>query len=405
MPNNQKIERKFLLLQSPIGSFFDVLSASLRKAGFATLKVNFNGGDKFFYSSGKSVDFEQSINEWADFVRNLVVTEKITDLIVYGDCRPIHKIAINELKKLGIRIHVLEEGYFRPFWITYEQDGVNFYSKLPRDATTYAQHEIQELPPEVVVKSPFKNMAWYVTQYYFATIFMLALGKFKGYKFHFDEGYHKSFWPWVPRLFTRAWNKFAAQKLQEEIIKSQYFLVPLQLCRDYQIKEHSDFSGMPQFIEYIITNFAKLAPKNVKLVIKNHPLDVSQISLRQITYNEAKKNAVADRVLFVDGGHLPTMLDNSLGVITINSTAGLQAIHHKAATLVLGRAFYTIDGLVSKQTLAEFFNNPQKPDMDLYKKFRNYVMVKTQINGGYYSKSAMQMAANSLTKKLQNEPV
>ncbi len=54
----------------------------------------------------------------------------ITDLVLYGDTRPIHAQAIALAKDRGITVHVFEEGYLRPYWVTYERSGANGHSRL-----------------------------------------------------------------------------------------------------------------------------------------------------------------------------------------------------------------------------------------------------------------------------------
>ena len=55
--------RRVLLLQGPIGPFFKNLSEDLVKAGASVLKINFNGGDWFYYPT-KSVNYRGSLDEW-----------------------------------------------------------------------------------------------------------------------------------------------------------------------------------------------------------------------------------------------------------------------------------------------------------------------------------------------------
>lgn len=333
--------------------------------------------------------------------RKLAQSALETDLVVYGDCRPVHKAAIQALKDSGVVIHVLEEGYFRPHWITHETGGVNDYSGLPREAEFYLSQPLKKLEETWPVKGSFGALAWYVTLYYFSHLFTRGEKRYPNYKWHFAGGnHHKAFWPWVLKLLQKPLLKLEAIYLQRKILAGQFFLAPLQLCRDYQISEHSDFTGMEEFINYVVKEFALAAPDAVKLVIKNHPLDPELCKLRKATKKAAEANNIKDRVIFIDGGHLPTMLDNAKGLITINSTAGLQAVHHNLPTLVLGRCFYKIEGLVNNVGIADFLNNPQRPDMNLYKHFRNYVMRKTQIGGSFYEKLGISHAAETLVKKM-----
>ena len=89
-------------------------------------------------------------------------------------------------------------------------------------------------------------------------------------------------------------------------------------------------------------------------------------------------------------------------MITLNSTAGLQAIHHKKPTLALGRAIYNISGLVHEGGFESFMESPVAPDMALYKKFRNYVMLETQINGNFYNKQYFKLTAQGIIKRMNS---
>ncbi|KAK0357684.1 hypothetical protein LTR94_038459, partial [Friedmanniomyces endolithicus] len=52
-----------------------------------------------------------------------------------------------------------------------------------------------------------------------------------------------------------------------------YFLFPLQLDSDAQIRLHSPFAGIAEALNLIIASFARHAPADTRLVIKEHPLD------------------------------------------------------------------------------------------------------------------------------------
>ena len=50
--------------------------------------------------------------------------------MLYGDTRPIHAQAVAEARARGLTVHVFEEGYMRPCWVTYERGGTNGNSRL-----------------------------------------------------------------------------------------------------------------------------------------------------------------------------------------------------------------------------------------------------------------------------------
>ena len=51
--------------------------------------------------------------EWPSFFRELVLQRKIDAVFVFGDCRPIHRPAIEIAKELGIQVWVFEPGLYR----------------------------------------------------------------------------------------------------------------------------------------------------------------------------------------------------------------------------------------------------------------------------------------------------
>ena len=117
--------------------FFERLGQALIARGHAVHRVNFNGGDRAFWRLPGAVDFCGRPEEWPEFLDRLIVERAISDIILFGDCRPLHRAAIRVAEGRALRIHVVEEGYLRPDWITFEEGGVNGHSALPRDPGWY----------------------------------------------------------------------------------------------------------------------------------------------------------------------------------------------------------------------------------------------------------------------------
>ena len=122
--------RQFLFLQGPHGPFFAQLGKMLGAAGATVWRVGFNRGDRAFWSKDGFIPYQGHQDDWPACFARLVQEKSITDLVVYGDTRPIHAQAIEYAKRQGITVHVFEEGYLRPFWITYERGGSNGHSRL-----------------------------------------------------------------------------------------------------------------------------------------------------------------------------------------------------------------------------------------------------------------------------------
>jgi len=121
-PTNISVEhRKFLFLQGPPGPFFRLLKNKLVEQGASVRRINFSGGDKHDWPDD-SVNYAGLMRRWPLFFDRVVLDWGITDLVLFGDCRPVHKVAIRLAQLRGIHVHVFEEGYIRPDWMTLERD-------------------------------------------------------------------------------------------------------------------------------------------------------------------------------------------------------------------------------------------------------------------------------------------
>jgi capsular polysaccharide export protein len=125
--------RRFLLLQGPPSPFFARLGKALARRGHLVRRIHFNAGDWLFGPFSSACHYRGSIAPWPEFLRARLDEWRITDLVLFGDCRVLHRIAIDIARERGIAIHVFEKGYERPGWIALERGGVNGYSPLLRD--------------------------------------------------------------------------------------------------------------------------------------------------------------------------------------------------------------------------------------------------------------------------------
>ena len=108
--------RVFLFLQGPHGPFFAGLAKMLRVAGADVWRVGFNAGDQAFWRARRRfIPYRDSPENWVAFFCNLLEEKHVTDLVLYGDTRPIHAEAVAEAHRRGLTIHVFEEGYLRPY--------------------------------------------------------------------------------------------------------------------------------------------------------------------------------------------------------------------------------------------------------------------------------------------------
>jgi capsular polysaccharide export protein len=154
-------ERNILLLQGLMGPLFRRLGQVLRHDGYGVHKVNFNGGDRLFWRLPNGIDYRGSLEDWPAMLRQIITDRAITDVLLFGDCRPIHMAAIAVCRDMHVPVHVFEEGYIRPDWVTLELGGVNGHSTLPRDPVWYRAQAalLPPVPQHAPVPSSFRRRA------------------------------------------------------------------------------------------------------------------------------------------------------------------------------------------------------------------------------------------------------
>ncbi|MGB0960824.1 MAG: capsule biosynthesis protein CapA, partial [Halocynthiibacter sp.] len=84
-------KRRFLFLQGPHGPFFARLARMLRHAGAECWRVGFNAGDAAFWrDKSHYIPFDAPQNAWPTAYAEILREKGITDIVLYGDTRPIH---------------------------------------------------------------------------------------------------------------------------------------------------------------------------------------------------------------------------------------------------------------------------------------------------------------------------
>jgi capsular polysaccharide export protein len=163
----------------------------------------------------------------------------------------------------------------------------------------------------------------------------------------------------------------------------------LQVSTDAQVSMHSSYKSITEFIIDTVNSFAEHARTNGPgpvLLIKHHPMDRGYCDYSSLIKRLAKQHNLIGYVRYIHDQNLPRLLANALGVVTINSTVGLSAIHHGTPVIALGEAVYNMPGLTCQDDLCQFWKSPEqyKPSAQLSDSFRNYLVAHNQINGNFY---------------------
>ncbi|MFN6978217.1 MAG: capsule biosynthesis protein, partial [Gemmobacter sp.] len=382
--------RRFLMLQGPHGPFFAALAAMLRAAGAAVWRVGFNRGDEAFWPDTASyIPYRGRPDTWPAACADLLARHAITDIVLYGDTRPVHAAAVALARDRGITVHVFEEGYLRPHWVTYERGGTNGHSRLM--TTTLAEMRAAlaasdpDLPDAPARWGDMRQHVFYGALYH---LFVLVGNRgYRNFRPHRALTVAQEAALYLQRLILMPVHRIERFVATQRIRRGgfPYHLVLLQLEHDASFQMHSPFTTMTQFLDLVIEGFAAGAPAHHHLVFKAHPLEDGRVALRRAVRRLARAAGVAHRVHFVRGGKLASLLNHARTAVTVNSTAAQQVLWRGLPLKVFGRAVYAKAEFVSAQPLPEFFARPTRPDSRAYRDFRAYLLETSQVAGGFYS--------------------
>lgn len=219
---------------------------------------------------------------------------------------------IEAAKDAGARTLYLELGPF-PGVVTCDRVGVNFANSLTRDIDYYKE--------------------WSKTNPDLKSLINIAAG----------ISSRKS--PYPPKTSN------------ESIPTDELFIfAPLQVPNDSQLRLFGqNFNTITKFIDALILASSSL-PKGWHIRIKEHP--TTQVSF----YEYISKNRGTAKIYVDNQTDTIDLIKLSQGVITVNSSVGLEAMLFEKAVISCGDCFWALDGLCNKaQTLSKIealFTNP-----------------------------------------------
>lgn len=382
-------DRRFLFLQGPHGPWFHRLGRMLGAAGVQVWRVGFNLGDRVFWPGPDYIAFQGSPEDWPATCEDILTRHQITDLVLYGDTRPIHAQAVVIAKTRGLTVHVFEEGYLRPYWVTYERGGSNGHSRLmeltvPDMQAALAKIDI-DLPDAPAIWGDMRQHMFWGALYHGC----VALGRraYRNFRPHRALTVGQEFKLYLQRFLLMPVHRIERRLATSRIRRGgfPYHLAILQLEHDASFRDHSPFDTMSDFLAVVMEGFAKGAQQHHHLVFKAHPLEDGRVPLKSELQRLAALHGLQDRIHFVRGGKLAQLLNDARSAVTVNSTAGQQALWRGLPLRSFGAAVYAKPEFVSSQPLEQFFAAPERPDTRAYRDYRHYLLETSQVVGGFYS--------------------
>lgn len=399
--------RKILFLQGMPGPFFRDLARAILDLGGEVRRIHFNAGDWFDWRMPDAQAFRGDLGDWPRFLARFLDHEEraspVTDIVLFGDQRPLHRVAIAIAAARNIPVFIVEEGYLRPNFAAFSPGGIHAPGAVPTNLTDLrlagAKIDASLLPLAVPVESDFHRRGWETFFYYVATYFGAWL--FPRYQTHRTASPIHEGLLWLRRFARARRLRAEAARVLESLEARPFFLFPLQLDNDFQIRIHSDFGDMANAIREVMGSFARSAPAAMHLVIKLHPLDPGLRDWARFVRLEADRLGIGPRCAFLNGGDIEDLVCRAEGVVTVNSTVGALALAADTPLLVLGRAFYRIEGIVSGQTPDQFWGAPQGGDPGNFALLRRVMIDRHLVNGGFHSARGLRMLVEGAVRRLR----
>ena len=381
-------KKRILFIGAPFGDFFRDFSESIEQQGAEVFRIVLEGGDWAETPARNRIMLDRSMS-WARFLRCVIRERGIQTVVTYNDTLPRNRIALAIAKRLGLTRLVLENGYLRPHHVTLALNGVNGNSELSCDPaviskasepkTTCLQFPVHMRPHVVNTMRHFfwsmllKPILPYNSSYYGDSVERQGIGYFR-------------------EFCWRVWHNEskALAAVDEHMAKpgSRVYLVLMQKPGDGQIRYHSPFGNNERFLEEVVTSFAKHAPKEAFLVLKQHPLDYGIEQLQATFERLAEKLNIRGRAVYMRKTGIAGLMERTDCLVTINSTGGLQGVMNGIPVKCLGKAVYDVAGLTFQGALKDFWSCAEKPDSKMISAYRNFLLSTCQLNGGFHTPEA-----------------
>ena len=394
-------KRSFLFLQGPISPFFAQVAEGLRALGHQVQRINLHLGDRVFWGATGSVDFTGRADEWPDWIADFLTRHAITHLLLIGEQRPYHRVAIEAAKARGLAVIVTDYGYLRPDWITLERDGMGGNSLFPRDPAEIRRLaeglSLPELKP--LYSDHFATMALRDVYYH-------ALAQWPFPFRHYQR--HQLLHPFLVyaglarRLLLRRREDRRSAEVFEGLKArgTPFWIFAMQLETDFAIRAYSPFTDMDTPLGQVMASFAAHAPAGTELVIKLHPLDPCWKPWPKRIAAMARAAGIAGRVHIMPRGRLPDLLAASSGMITVNSTAATTAMVLGKPVKLMGQAVYNVPGLSFQPSLDAFWTEGAPPDPDLLEAFLALLCGAFMVRGAFHQDSGLAAAVAGAVARL-----
>ncbi len=400
--------RRILVVSAPFGPFFRDLASALEAEGAQVWRLCFEGGDVVETPARNRIVVPRG-KDFRAFVSHVLRERRIDAVLSFNDILPRNRVALDVAESLDIERFVLENGYLRPHWVTLERDGVNGHSGVSRDPEFYrARARRASLAGSASQPRPAHVFAYRLRSHVLNTIGHFVAAVAASPVLGFDpEYYGESIWSQAKGYLREfAWRQFNDEVVERASIERaradgrRVFTVLLQKPGDGQIMVHSRYRGNNTFLREVVTSFARSAPADAFLVVKQHPLDFGNEGKPAFAAALFDELGLKDRAVYLRMTSIEICMDNADGLVTINSTGGLHALQKGLAVKCMGEAVYDVPGLTFQGALDDFWAQGTPPEAELLDSYVDHLMTSSQLNGGFHTREARALLVPQMARRL-----
>jgi capsular polysaccharide export protein len=327
--------------------------------------------------------------------------ERIDAILVWNGSNLRGALAIHLARQRQLPVIYAEHGYL-PGTTQLDLQGVNFDASISRIARSGAA----QLPPDATLDAALE-----------ADIACFKTGKPRrdadplppaDLRRNLRARFASHVGLWLERRVGPRINSLSVPTAPPEALPERYVLLPFQVRKDSQLMLHSPLYGndMEAVVHELDAALARIDP-SLRVVAKFHPYELPQV---QRAYRRLPQRY--PRVCFISGVPMTRLLEKAAAVVTINSTAGFEALLHDKPVLALGRNFYTVAGIVDCLERREDLEAALRatlaatPDRERRRAFLRYVHARFLVSGSYqdFSDRSLRSFATRVNELLAATP-
>lgn len=393
---------RFLFLQGPLSTFYSDIAASLHAEGHEVVKIQLCGNDINDWQHSGALNYQGRIEDFEDYLEASFTKPDFKSILLHGDRRPYHVAAIRWAKRHGIQIAVTELGYLRPDWMTIEEDAVSARSHFPSDPKEIRTIAEQCPIPDWAPQFKDKESKRILQELRFSFLNLAYKWRFPNYQSHRPHHPLEVYSGWLKRKLSQKKRENESIALFQSLIdqKQTFFVFGLQLSGDFQLRDHSPFKDNREVFEFVFRSFANHAPKDTILVIKPHPLEYQMHDILSALQTAAQKFNLKDRIKLIDGMSVGQLTKESLGFLSVNSSAGMESLGIQASTFCVMPTIYDVAGLTHAGTIDTFWTNAKIPDQGLFEALKQAIAGTIQVRGTIYNDDGRMAAAEAIASRL-----